>query len=147
MKNYACDYNYKCLTQGCNTVKGTVVCPHIADCETFARTRDFTNHSAGRSSYKKIKKGWNHAMIKKQDLRDRFKESLSTGLVCPYCNQPMTLDPYYRNSITIDHVIARGLGGDNSKKNIILCCHDCNQQKNKIEMLALPTKVVKAKVE
>jgi len=30
---------------------------------------------------------------------------------------------------TVDHVIARHIGGDNTKENLVPCCRNCNSQK------------------
>lgn len=32
---------------------------------------------------------------------------------------------------TIDHVIPRSRGGDNSANNVVACCHACNQRRSK----------------
>lgn len=31
--------------------------------------------------------------------------------------------------ITVDHIIARSLGGQNEESNMVTCCRDCNQRK------------------
>lgn len=51
---------------------------------------------------------------------------------CPYCgkvviSQTMAFSP----EAEIDHIIPQGAGGANTYSNKILCCKDCNLQKNK----------------
>lgn len=130
----ACDYNYKCLSHGMITDGHTVPCPHLQSCTVFKRIQKYVKAKSVGSSYKKKKKGWDHTNIRPQDLRDLFAESLRDGFVCPYCNNKMTLEIGYSNQVSIDHVIARGLGGDNSKANMILCCKSCNRDKAIIEL-------------
>lgn len=44
------------------------------------------------------------------------------GGKCFYCGNKLTLD-----EATVDHVIAKALGGDNSEGNTVACCHSINQ--------------------
>lgn len=44
------------------------------------------------------------------------------GGKCFYCGNKLALD-----EATIDHVIAKALGGDNSEANTVACCHSINQ--------------------
>ena len=41
---------------------------------------------------------------------------------CAYCGSPKNL--------TIDHVVPRSKGGTDFTKNVVCCCHDCNQSKS-----------------
>src|SRR5574343_11385 len=41
---------------------------------------------------------------------------------CFYCGNKLALD-----EATIDHVLAKALGGDNSEGNTVACCHSINQ--------------------
>lgn len=43
---------------------------------------------------------------------------------CAYCGKELTLDTY-----TLDHILARKHGGDNSWHNLIAACKQCNQKK------------------
>jgi 5-methylcytosine-specific restriction endonuclease McrA len=43
------------------------------------------------------------------------------GYECVYCGS--------KRRLTIDHVIPRSRGGDNSWKNLVTCCHPCNLYK------------------
>ncbi|HBN75103.1 MAG TPA: hypothetical protein DD473_04650 [Planctomycetaceae bacterium] len=47
------------------------------------------------------------------------------GCRCPYCDCKLNID----NS-TIDHVLPKSKGGDNSPANMILACERCNQIKS-----------------
>ena len=40
---------------------------------------------------------------------------------CAYCGST--------ENITIDHVLARSKGGKDTTKNMVSCCHSCNQSK------------------
>lgn len=44
------------------------------------------------------------------------------GGKCFYCGNKLALD-----EATVDHVIAKALGGDNSEGNTVACCHSINQ--------------------
>lgn len=41
---------------------------------------------------------------------------------CAYCGSTKNL--------TIDHVVPRSKGGTDFTKNVVCCCHDCNQSKS-----------------
>lgn len=43
------------------------------------------------------------------------------GWVCVYCGS--------KDNLTLDHVIARSRGGDNSDKNLVTACRSCNSSK------------------
>jgi 5-methylcytosine-specific restriction endonuclease McrA len=43
------------------------------------------------------------------------------GYECIYCGS--------KKKLTIDHVLPRSKGGDNSWKNLVTCCHSCNLYK------------------
>ena len=41
---------------------------------------------------------------------------------CAYCGD--------KNNLTIDHVVPRAKGGTDFTKNVVCCCHSCNQSKS-----------------
>ena len=41
---------------------------------------------------------------------------------CAYCGSDTDL--------TIDHIVPRSKGGNDFTKNVVCCCHDCNQSKS-----------------
>ena len=41
---------------------------------------------------------------------------------CAYCGSD--------NHITIDHIVPRSKGGADFTKNVVCCCHSCNQDKS-----------------
>ena len=51
--------------------------------------------------------------------RRKIKEKW--GHKCAYCGSD--------DNITIDHVLARSKGGLDTTKNMVCCCHSCNQSK------------------
>ena len=48
---------------------------------------------------------------------------------CYYCGGQMASKRDQPNSITMDHVIPRSLGGWRDKQNSVGCCYSCNQSK------------------
>ena len=44
--------------------------------------------------------------------------------ICQYCSKKIPV-----TQITIDHVIPRALGGNNTYYNCVVCCKDCNVKK------------------
>jgi 5-methylcytosine-specific restriction endonuclease McrA len=64
--------------------------------------------------------------------RDQLRMVLWTfcgiqAVPCPYCGVPVDI-----LSLTLDHVIPRGLGGSLGLENIKPCCKRCNQLKDKL---------------
>lgn len=49
---------------------------------------------------------------------------------CFWCDSPL----YYRDA-TVEHIVARSLGGDNSPANLVIACLPCNQTKAEIEAI------------
>jgi HNH endonuclease len=47
---------------------------------------------------------------------------------CEYCR---TQARYSSDSLTVDHVTPRSLGGPTTADNLALCCHGCNQHKSR----------------
>ena len=41
---------------------------------------------------------------------------------CAYCGS--------NKNLTIDHIVPRSKGGTDFTKNVVCCCHDCNQSKS-----------------
>jgi 5-methylcytosine-specific restriction endonuclease McrA len=70
--------------------------------------------------------------------RHRVKSDLTTKQIvnlfnenhtCYYCKKPIT-SAY---ELSIDHVVPMCRGGENTLKNVIVCCDICNLQKGKRE--------------
>lgn len=57
-------------------------------------------------------------MNKFRKIREKFFKNQQ---YCSYCKKCLTLE-----SSTLDHVIARRLGGSNRQDNLVLCCSECN---------------------
>jgi HNH endonuclease len=60
---------------------------------------------------------------------------------CEYCR---TQARYSADSLTVDHITPRSLGGSTTPENLALCCHGCNQHKSK--RTAAPDPVTEALV-
>lgn len=67
----------------------------------------------------------------KKLLRAAWKRAF--GKLCPLCKCVMHFDldhQHHRHFATIDHIIARGLGGTNHLYNIQVLCKKCNGRKS-----------------
>lgn len=67
------------------------------------------------NTHKKLSKNTMHKLRQKQRLLE------SQDNRCCYCGCHLTLE-----TATIDHVIARASGGDNTLENKVVSCVDCN---------------------
>ena len=54
--------------------------------------------------------------------RDTLKDC---GRQCVYCSTPLT-----KRAATLDHVHPLARGGTNDQRNLVACCHACNQDKS-----------------
>lgn len=59
---------------------------------------------------------------RRESLRDRVHDK--TPGVCWYCG-----DPVSHKTKTMDHVIPRAKGGQDTYENLVPCCKDCNRIK------------------
>ena len=66
----------------------------------------FNLHTTSSSEAKRL---W------KKNIKDNWNNK------CAYCNS--------ENNLTLDHIIPQSKGGTNFTKNIVCCCHSCNQSK------------------
>lgn len=57
-------------------------------------------------------------------FRRRFSRHFKAGqpMFCHWCQRPLT-----RNTASVEHVEARGLGGPNRLENMVPACKTCNQ--------------------
>ncbi len=74
---------------------------------------------------------------------DRTELSGSDGLKCPTCPEKMVLKPnkskkQRKHRLTIEHIIPRCLGGNNSRSNLVAMCHHCNRHRNSVMMILIP---------
>ncbi len=60
-----------------------------------------------------------------EDLTDFIYNLLLTHHKCHYCGKIL----WYPEDKTIDHKLAMGLGGSNTRENIVIACNDCNHMK------------------
>lgn len=66
----------------------------------------FNLHTTSSSEAKRI---W------RKKIRERWEHR------CAYCNS--------EENLTIDHIVPQSKGGTDFTKNVVCCCHSCNQQK------------------
>ncbi len=81
----------------------------------------------------------NVATVKKA-IRQAWKRHF--GDACPTCNARMHFEMKFRKHrhyATLDHILARSLGGDNSLSNIAVVCAFCNNLKSKDEYRLMPS--------
>lgn len=55
----------------------------------------------------------------------RLSIYLRDGLACVYCGASVEEG----TQLTLDHVVCRSKGGDNSPANLVTCCHLCNSRR------------------
>lgn len=68
----------------------------------------------------------------RQALKKAWKAKF--GCNCPSCNREMNFkNSHAKNFATIDHIIARGLGGTDELHNIQVICRRCNNDKSRDE--------------
>jgi hypothetical protein len=60
--------------------------------------------------------------------KKRLAIYLRDDFTCLYCNT--SLKDAHPNDITLDHMISRVYGGDNSQTNLLTACKPCNDRKN-----------------
>ncbi len=51
----------------------------------------------------------------RQEIREKWENK------CAYCGS--------EDNLTIDHIVPQSKGGMDVTKNVVCCCHDCNQSK------------------
>ncbi len=55
---------------------------------------------------------------------------LRDGMACVYCGATVEDDA----TLTLDHVLARNLGGGNEASNLVTCCLSCNSAKRDLTL-------------
>ena len=64
----------------------------------------------------------NYVSVKSRKIRvNRHRIMRRDGYTCVYCGS--------KKNLTIDHIIPKSKGGDNSWKNLVTCCSPCNRIK------------------
>lgn len=77
-----------------------------------------------------------HIANVKKAIRMAWKRAY--GSTCQSCGGHMHFDAKFRNSnkyATIDHILARALGGDDTLENVQVICKECNNKKSSVEYL------------
>ena len=80
-----------------------------------------------------------HIASVKKIVRQAWKRVF--GDLCQACGCRMHFEAKFRSHrhfATIDHIQARGLGGNNSLENIQIICRECNNRKSVDEYHAMP---------
>lgn len=75
-----------------------------------------------------------HLATFKKMVRQAWRRQF--GDICQSCNVRMHFEIRFRTHrhyATIDHIIARSLGGGDELENIQVICRDCNNEKSVIE--------------
>jgi 5-methylcytosine-specific restriction endonuclease McrA len=57
----------------------------------------------------------------------RREVTLRAGRCCEYCRAQ---ERFSGESLTVDHIMARAVGGRTESENLALSCHGCNQHKS-----------------
>lgn len=65
----------------------------------------------------------------------RHRMSSEGKWFCEWCQRQVFRDVHEIavNRATIDHIVAKALGGDNKQENLVVSCRDCNIEKSKRE--------------
>ena len=66
----------------------------------------------------------NESITEKMARKAHRRQAVALSPSCIYCGKPMRI-----GSMTLDHIRPRSRGGSDSKYNLALCCHTCNQAK------------------
>ncbi len=61
------------------------------------------------------------------------------GHACVYCGS--------KKNLTIDHIIPKSKGGDNTWKNLVTCCSPCNLKKGDKSLEEIGMKLIKKPTE
>lgn len=72
-----------------------------------------------------------HLATFKKAVRNAWKRHF--GCKCQLCGAIMLFDVrnrHHRHYATLDHILARGLGGGNGLDNIQVVCRECNNKKS-----------------
>ena len=80
-----------------------------------------------------------HLANVKKMVRQAWKRAF--GEVCQSCGCRMHFEAKFRSSrhyATLDHILARGLGGANTLENIAVVCMSCNNKKSADEYHQMP---------
>ena len=64
--------------------------------------------------------------IQQRKRYKRIREFVTTrdGLICCYCEKPLTID-----SVTLDHIIPESRDGSFNVTNLTVSCYDCNNKR------------------
>jgi len=82
----------------------------------------------------------NYVLIKTKKIRvNRHRIMRRDNYSCAYCGS--------KKSLTIDHIIPKSKGGDNTWKNLVTCCLPCNFKKGDKSLEEIGMKLIKKPTE
>ena len=82
----------------------------------------------------------NYVNFQRRRIRvNRHRIMRRDGYTCVYCGN--------KKELTIDHVIPKSKGGDNSWKNLVTCCSPCNLRKGDKSLVEVNMKMIKKPTE
>ena len=82
----------------------------------------------------------NYVSFQKRRIRvNRHRIMRRDGYSCVYCGS--------KKNLTIDHVIPKSKGGDNTWKNLVTCCSPCNLKKGDKSLEEVGMKLIKKPTE
>ena len=82
----------------------------------------------------------NYVLIKTKKIRvNRHRIMRRDNYSCAYCGS--------KKSLTIDHIIPKSKGGDNTWKNLVACCLPCNFKKGDKSLEEIGMKLIKKPTE
>jgi hypothetical protein len=94
----------------------------------FALRNDLSTYNKGAFMVRsRLRKGLQTGKMKIASLYDDEKQRLRADRVCVYCGSTERL--------SLDHLIARTVGGTDSADNLIYACRSCNSSKNNRDLL------------
>lgn len=62
----------------------------------------------------------------KEELHSKFKIALENDFKCFYCGEKMDIEYESELSFTIDHIIPKSKGGEDTANNLEFVCRNCN---------------------
>jgi len=82
----------------------------------------------------------NYVSVKSRKIRvNRHRIMRRDGYTCVYCGS--------KKNLTIDHIIPKSKGGDNTWRNLVTCCSPCNLKKGDKSLEEIGMRLIKKPTE